>query len=209
MKTIRGKIRLFFVLWLVIVGLLIALNYENTSSLKRKLVIMEAFEDILEDTLELRRYEKNFIYYRNTASLDECVFYLFKLEDSCKRLQKYVAQVVGPDECRKFQLDLAQYKEILQTNIGLAKGGATNNLRIKRIRAKGKDLVNFAEHLIMVKRGRIEKRLRRSLAIPLISMGGFVFLIIFIFHLVNRGILIPLSLVEKAKIGRASCRERV
>jgi two-component system, NtrC family, sensor kinase len=197
MRTIRAKILIFFVLCLVSVGGLTILYYENTISLRHKLIVIENFDDLLEDILELRRYEKNLIFYRDAASIEECVFYLFKIEDDYKRLNKDIRRVIGQDEAHKFRDTLEKYKHVLEKGMGLVKGG-TNKARIERFRLMGRDLVDFAEHLIMVKRGRIEARLNRSLIMPLISISIFFVLIIVVFLWVSRGILKPLHLVEQA-----------
>jgi two-component system NtrC family sensor kinase len=197
MRTIRAKILIFFILCLVSIGGLTVLDYENTISLKHKLIVIENFDDFLEDTLELRRYEKNFIFYRDTASLQECVFYLFKIEDAYKRLNNDIRRVIGQDKAKKFPDVLEEYKYALEKVMEIVKGSA-NKAQIERFRLRGRDLVDFAEHLIMVKRGRIEARLNRSLIMPLISVGIFFVLIIVVFQLVNKGILKPLRLVERA-----------
>ncbi len=197
MKTIRGKITVFFILCFVFVGLLTALYYENTMSLRKELVIIENFDDLMNDILELRRYEKNFTYYHDTASLDESVFYFLKIEDACNRLDKDIVCVVGKEQSRKFKKDLADYKRILEKNMYLAKTGGTL-LDLELIREKGKALVDFAQYLIKVKRQRINQVLSRSLIISFASLAAFVILVAVVFHLVNRGILRPLSLVERA-----------
>ncbi len=197
MKTIRGKITFFFISCLVFSGVLTVLYYENTLSLRHELIVIENFDDLLNNILELRRYEKNFYYYRDLASLDESVFYLYRIEDAFEKLGKDISRIVGQEERRRFQDDLTGYKHILQSNMVMAKEGASK-FQIEEIREKGKTLVDFAQRLIRIKRGRIEKTLRHSLNIPLLSLGGFVVLVVVIFELVNRDILKPLGLVEKA-----------
>lgn len=197
MRTIRAKILIFFILCLVFVGAVTILYYENTISLRQKLIVIENFDDFLDDILELRRYEKNLIFYRDAASLEESISYLFKIEDAYKRLNKDIRRVIGQEEVGKFQDVLEEYKHALEKGMEIVKG-STNKAQIERFRLRGRVLVDFAEHLIMVKRGRIEERLTRSLIMPLISIGIFSVLIIVVFQLVNRGILKPLKVVERA-----------
>jgi two-component system, NtrC family, sensor kinase len=197
MKTIRGKITIFFIICLLFVGVLTGLYYENTIPLRQKLVTIENFDDLLNDILELRRYEKNFTYYHDTESLDESVFYLFKIEDAYKRLAGDITQVVGPDECMRFSRNLVDYKHALEQNMGSIKAG-TGNTGLEAIRAKGKALVDFAQGLIKVKRKRIDRVLNRSLIFPLVAIVAFLILIAVVIQLLNRGILRPLSLVERA-----------
>jgi signal transduction histidine kinase len=197
MKTIRAKIAVFFISCLVFVGVLTGLYYENTMNLRKKLVMIQNFDDLLKNILELRRYEKNFTYYHDTASLDESVFYYFKIEDAFKRFRKEITQVLGSDVCDAFQRDMNDYRDLLEQNMSLVKTG-TPKMNLEGIREKGKALVDFAQNLIKVKRKRIHRALNTSLVIPLGSMAAFVLLVLVVFQLVNRGILRPLSLVERA-----------
>jgi two-component system NtrC family sensor kinase len=197
MKTIRAKIAVFFALCLVFVGVLTGLYYQNTMSLGKKLVIIQNFDDLLKNILELRRYEKNFTYYHDPASLDESVSYFFKVEDAFNRFRQEIAQVVGTKECDAFQRDMTDYKDILGQSMSLAKTG-TPKMDLEGIREKGKALVDFAQKLIKMKRRRIERALGQSLIMPFASFAAFIILIAVVFQLVNRGILRPLSLVERA-----------
>ncbi len=197
MKTIRGKITVFFILCLLFVGVLTGLYYENTIPLRKKLVTIENFDDLLNDILELRRYEKNFTYYHDTESLDESVFYLFKIEDASKRLAGDITRVVGPDQNMAFRRILLDYKHALEQNMGRFKAG-NGHSRLEEIRARGKALVDFSQGLIKVKRRRIDRVLNRSLVFPLVAIVAFLILIAVVIQLLNRGILRPLSLVERA-----------
>jgi two-component system, NtrC family, sensor kinase len=179
------------------VGVLTGLYYENTMNLRGKLVTMENFDDLLNDILELRRYEKNYTYYHDTPSLDENVFYFFKIEDACKRLDTDITRVVGKKKSMAFKKDLADYKHVLGQNVLRVKTGHAS-INIEKIREKGKALVDFAQNLIQIKRRRIQQALGRSLIIPFASLAAFIILIAVVFQLVNRGILKPLSLVERA-----------
>ena len=64
MKTIRGRIIVFFILCLAFAGVLAVLYYQNVYSLRQKIYAIERFDDLLNDVLELRRYEKNFLFYK-------------------------------------------------------------------------------------------------------------------------------------------------
>lgn len=197
MKTIRGKISAFFILCLVFLGVLTGLYYENTMGLREKLVIMENFDDLLNDVLELRRYEKNFTYYHDAESLHESLYYFFQIEDASRRFERDIIRVAGRKDYVQFQQDMADYKLILEQYMRRIKTG-TGNVRLGETRSKGKALVDFAQKLIKLKRLRINEALNRSLPIPLASIAAFVLLIAVLFQLVNRGILKPLALVEKA-----------
>jgi two-component system NtrC family sensor kinase len=196
-KTIKAKITVFFVLCLSFTGFLTALYYQNIFALEKKFYLVERFDDLLNDILELRRYEKNFIYSRDLESLNESIFYFFRIEDASGRFADSVKDVVGPKAYDTFREDLSRYKHILEKNTDLIKRGA-GDIDVVGIREAGKSLVDFAQNLMSLKRLRIQKALSRTLTIPLAFLGTFAVLVVLIFQLITRSILKPLALVHKA-----------
>jgi two-component system, NtrC family, sensor kinase len=205
MKTIRGKIIAFFVLCLAFAGLLTLLYYQNAFSLRRKIYVIERFDDMFNDVLELRRYEKNFILYRNTASLEEGLVYLRGVDNDYQTLKADISTIIGAQESAAFGRSLVRYKKALDDIIGLKSANGSPALE-ERLRTEGKFLVDFAQDLIQKKRRRIDQTLKRVMAIPLASILSLIVLIVVIFRYVTSGILAPLSLVEKAteKVARDS-----
>ncbi len=197
MKTIRGKIISFFILCFAFAGVLTLLHYENAFSLRWKIHAIERFDDLLNDVLELRRYEKNFLFYRDTSSLKEGLIYLKRIDGSYQTLKEDINQIMGTDETITFGHNLTRYSRILDEIIAL-KTTAGSSVLEDRLRTKGKYLVDFTQTLIQKKRKRIDQTLKRVLTIPLVSIAILVVLVIVIFRLVNTGILKPLSLVESA-----------
>jgi two-component system NtrC family sensor kinase len=197
MKTIRGKIISFFVLCLAFPGLLTLLYYENAFSLRRKIYIIERFDDLFNDVLELRRYEKNFLFYRDTSSLEEGLVYLKRVDNDYEILKEDISGIIGTDESLAFGHNLTLYNQILDDIIGLKSAAGSSALE-EKLRTEGKYLVDFAQNLIQKKRHRIDDTLKRILTIPLISIASLLVLIIVIFRFVTTGILKPLSLVERA-----------
>lgn len=197
MKTIRGKIIVFFIVCLAFAGVLAALYYQNAFSLRRKVYVIERFDDLLNNVLELRRYEKNFLIYKDPASLREGMVYLQKVEDDYDGLKKEIVDIIGPSESAAFGYNLVRYKQIVDEFVVSRQAGNDQELE-ENLRAEGKRLVDFTQLLIQKKRYRIGQTLKRVLTIPLASIGFLVVLIFFIFRFVTTGILKPLSLVENA-----------
>jgi two-component system NtrC family sensor kinase len=197
MKTIRGKIISFSILCLAVASAVTAMFYQNAFSLKRKIYTIERFDDLLNDVLELRRYEKNLIFYRDAASLKEGAVYLLKVDNDFKILRDDIVGIIGMDECRAFSQNLVSYKHILDDVISM-KDVSSSQKQVEKLRTEGKSLVDFAQRLIRIKRKRIDATLKRALAIPLACVGGLIVLVAVIFRFVNRGILKPLSMIEEA-----------
>lgn len=197
MKTIRGKIIYFSVLCLVAACVVTALFYENTFSLRRKIYSIERFDDLLNDILEVRRYEKNVIFYRDSLSIREGTAYLSKIDDDFQILRDDIIGIVGTVECQTFSHDLISYKKSLDDIIN-TKDNDVDPEKQEILRIEGKSLVDFAQRLIRLKRNMIEQNIERALTIPLVCMVSLFILFLVIFRFVNSGILKPLSVVEKA-----------
>ena len=197
MKTIRGKIICFSILCLVTASVVTALFYQNAFSLRQKIYSIERFDDLLNDILEVRRYEKNLIFYRDTLSIKEGAAFLSKIDNDFKILRNDIISIVGAAECEAFSDYLAAYKKNLNNIIDI-KDPETDPEKQELLRTEGKALVDFAQRLIRLKRHMIEQNIERALAIPLVCMVALFILFLAIFRFVNSGILKPLSIVEKA-----------
>ena len=197
MNTIRGKIISFFVLCFAFAGLLTLLYYEDAFSLRRKIYAIERFDDLLNDVLELRRYEKNYLFYRDTSNLKEGIVYLNRVDDNYRILENDIVDIIGIDESSAFGHNLAHYKQILDDIIVLDQDENSPALE-EKLRTEGKYLVEFTQNLIQKKRRRIDQTLKRVLTIPIASIASLIVLVIVIFRFVTTGILKPLLLVESA-----------
>jgi len=198
-KTIRGRIAVFLAVCLAFIGFLTVTYYRNMLALEEKIAIVEKFDDFRESILELRRYEKNVIYYMDAESLNESIFYLFKTEDLANKLQDKIEQVVGPEKFQRFMLELQSYKRIMQENMANIKSGKGKDaLETSKFREKGKALVDFAQFLIEKKRLRIHKILKKTLHIPIPFVASLVLFVLVVFEILGRGVLKPMAIVKKA-----------
>ncbi|MGA8178573.1 MAG: ATP-binding protein [Desulfobacterales bacterium] len=197
MKTIKSKVMVLLIVCLAFIGALHVIYYHYIFSLQGKMELIEKFDDFRENILEMRRYEKNFIYFKDTGSLNETIFYFFRIEDFSRELAKDVIRVVGADKFSKFQNDLKDYKTILDQNMRRVKTGKAE-LNVERIRTKGKKMVDFANELIITKRHRIQKAINRIGIIPVIFLVSFIVFVILILQLISKGILKPVALMQQA-----------
>jgi two-component system, NtrC family, sensor kinase len=197
MKTIKSKVMVLLIVCLAFIGALHVIYYHYIFSLQEKMELIEKFDDFRENMLEMRRYEKNFIYFKDTGSLNETIFYFFRIEDFSRELAKDVIRVVGADKFSKFQNDLKDYKIILDQNMRRVKTGKAE-LNVERIRTKGKKMVDFANELIITKRHRIQKAINSIGIIPVIFLVSFIVFVILILQLISKGILKPVALMQQA-----------
>lgn len=198
MNTIKSRISVFFVLCLIFFSVLTFLYYHNILLLENKVLITEKFHELLDDILELRRYEKNYVYYRDGEDRYESVSYLYKTEDALKRSAAEIRPAIGENELRRFTDNLGDYKVALQETMVFMGNGNAERIYPEVLRSRGKVLVDSAQRLINLNRSRIREAMRKTFTIPLAFMGIFMLLVVFIFFLVVRSVLKPLALIRKA-----------
>ena len=182
---------------LTFIGLLTVLYYRNIRGLRKDLITVEHFDDLLNDILELRRYEKNFIYTGDIESLRENQLYLTKVENDSLKLADSIKGVIDEEGYENFRNAIFGYKRILESSADLRKKG-TGKIDVDAVRKEGKALVDCAQNLIQLNRQRIQETLSSTLRIPLAFLGTFFVLVFVLLQLITRGILRPLALVRSA-----------
>ena len=196
LNTIRGRIVAVFVACLAFVIILTAFYYWNLFSIERRLTIMENFEDLFNDILEIRRYEKNFLFYRDRDSLKQNISYISETKEITAKLAVDIAQVIGEEELQGFRNNLDSYKGMMAESQDRLER-KISQIEVEKIRAKGKELVDFSQNLLRIKRERIHRALTRTLSIPIAFVGSLVLLLALIFQLVVKKILKPLALIQR------------
>ena len=196
LNTIRRRIVAVFVTCLAFVVILTGFYYWNLFSIERRLAIAENFEDLFNDILEIRRYEKNFLFYKDRDSLNQNISYINETKEITAKLAVDIAKVIGEEELQRFGSNLDSYKGMMAANQERTEGEASQ-IEVEKIRATGKELVDFSQNLLRIKRGRIHRALKRTLSIPIAFATSLVLLIALIFQLVVKNILKPLALIQR------------
>jgi signal transduction histidine kinase len=172
------------------------ITYLSIYSLSNKLHIIESYDDLYNNILEVRRYEKNFILYQDSLSLKESIAYLDRSQDLEDTLATNISTIVGADEFNRFRNVLSDYRKLINSYL-VSDRSAMSSSDVALVRSKGKELVDFAEKLIINKRQRIHKVLIRTLVIPFVFLLIFITAIFFTFRIVVRDILHPLQLIQR------------
>lgn len=197
MRTIRSKVIILFSLCVFFVVALALLAYQNTRYLEAKLMIIESFDDLLDDVLELRRYEKNLIFYQDAVSLEQCSRYLLQVDAAFQQIAPDIITVAGNQKYSQFEGDLDAYKKLLNGYMSIVRKGEQLP-DLLEIRESGKKLITFSEDLVNLKRERIKVRLHRYVIYFAVLLFFFFSLFVYIFELISRSILRPLKVVEEA-----------
>jgi signal transduction histidine kinase len=196
LNTIRGRITAIFILGFILLLAITAVNFWNVLSVNQKLRLIENYDDLFNNILEVRRYEKNFILYKDVSNLQESLVYLDKAEDLAGGLSGNISEIVGGNVFDRFMSTLLSYRQII------SKYTASDNDQISQsdidlMRSRGKQLIEFVRRCIDIKRHRIHSALFHSLFIPFLFLFIFLTATILTFRIVLRDIFQPLELIQR------------
>jgi signal transduction histidine kinase len=137
-----------------------------------------------------------FLFYRDGDSLKQNISYISETKEIAAKLAVDIAQVIGEEELQRFRNNLDSYKGMMEANQDRLERKA-RQIEVDKIRAKGKELVDFSQNLLRIKRERIHRALTRTLSIPIAFVGSLVLVLTLIFQLVVKNILKPLALIQR------------
>ena len=196
LNTIRGRIIAVLILGFILLLVITAMNFWNVSSVKKRLLIVENYDDLFNNILEVRRYEKNFILYKDVSNLRESLEYLDKAEGLANQLSFNISEIVGSNAFQSFISLLNDYRQIIR-RYTISDNDEISQPDIELMRSRGKQLIEFVKKLINIKRQRIHRALYHSVVIPFLFVIIFLALIMLTFRIVVRDIFQPLQLIER------------
>jgi two-component system, NtrC family, sensor kinase len=202
--NLQGKFKV-----LSLIGLLIWLSnfsiiYFEIHGINQATLDLEKCEDLYNSTLEIRRYEKNFLLYHDQADFDETLNQFEYTRQSLGNLP-FDKGIGGHSYVREnLESALSDYGHLL-SNLGQApQFNAPDEVTQEKIRIIGKRMVDMSHELLAEGKKQVAVAAHRALRWPVISMG--LILVVFTIGavLVNRKVIQPLASLEQAttKIGR-------
>ncbi len=190
--SIKGQIFLVFAVTFISLAALTLLNLWNLSTVKGRLLLGERYYDLLNNMLEMRRFEKNYLFYNDVASIQEGRYY-FKVVDSLvSELSDDIIDITDRETLDKFRGVLGDYERIL----GLYETEGRAAADPGQIRRLGKELTDFADKFLRVKQQRIRKAFVEVSVLPFAFLGIFFLLMLLVIKLVSLGLLRPLKVLQ-------------
>jgi two-component system, NtrC family, sensor kinase len=201
-RSIRGKIFIMFTVTFLSITALTGFNFWNLSMLKTRMLLSEGYDDLLNNILELRRFEKNFLIYGDNKSLVESKEYLDRIDSLVTDLSEDLPRLVGEKSFGEFQTTLRNYR-ILVGNI--KEGDLTTS---ETLRNSGKTLTGAADHFREIKRNRIHATIARTSILPFAFFGILLLLMALVLWIISHGLLKPLDVVMETTrlVGRGDFR---
>ncbi|MGC9195529.1 MAG: sensor histidine kinase [Syntrophobacteraceae bacterium] len=187
--SLKGQIFIAFAATFVTVCALSILNFWNISVLRQHLLIEDRYYDLLNSVLEVRRYEKNYLLYKDRAAMREAKHYLEKIDSMVKDLRADIRKLTGTKTTQNFLNVLGSYHKTLS----LYQTGAMASADADRFRREGKELTDFAVMFLRVKQVATRQAIGRVSVLPVAFFAIFLLLMLLVIKLVSIGLLRPLK----------------
>ena len=191
-RTISNRLVIIFVAIMCFVTLLAVAYTINIFALKANLEIIEDFYSLFNNVLELRRYEKNFIYGLGTDNLEEITFYLDTIDKDSGRLAKSIVGAVGEEKYRYFLANLTAYRRLIEHKEQISPDDAAT------LRRYGKEMVDFSQRFLNYKRQQFHNALHTTLYAFVMATGGVFVFILSLFFFQTQNILRRLAGLQEA-----------
>lgn len=190
--SIKGQIFIVFTVTFISLAALTLLNLWNVSTVKGRLLKGERYYDLMDNILEMRRFEKNYLFYNDVESLKEGRYYLEWINSIVSELSGDIVDITDRKTFEKFRDALGDYQTLLGRYETEGRGAADPEL----MRSKGKELTDFADRFLRIKQERIRKAVVNVSILPFAFLGIFLLLMLLVIKLVSLGLLRPLRVLQ-------------
>ncbi len=201
---IRRKIILAFLFCFLSVLVFAILSLQNHREISHRLRLVEVADDLVNNILEIRRFEKNFFLYKQHQSLEEAASYVDRVAKLYKEHEEDILRLTQKGTESQFRATLADYRQTLsQIRAGLkSASGTTPRSDIsgleESLRGTGQKLLDIAGQWTKQERIKIDRLFRSTLYLFVVSMLFFCFLGIFVALYISRLMTGPLIQMQQA-----------
>jgi signal transduction histidine kinase len=112
---IRDKLFLGFGLYIFLAVILGFFAYKELRTIGTRLTLVETADDITNTILEVRRYEKNFLLFKDRESYEELQKYLDTLKKNIDSIHAEIVAEIGSDNYTMMKSAIAGYEGLIRT----------------------------------------------------------------------------------------------
>lgn len=199
MNSLRQKITIgYYAISALIVGLSLLAFFE-LRLIEGKVLAGEKVSGFFDTSLEMRRFEKNFFLYHQTADAVENSAYLAAAQNLLRDNAVDFALLSEPARIDLLQDALDRYSRLMHEYIQLANFNTPKSDVVEgKIRKAGKEIVTIAEEITRVERKRSHTLLEQHRYSLTVSIGILIVLVIAIGQVLSRMVSLPLKHMEES-----------
>jgi signal transduction histidine kinase len=214
---IRDKLFLGFGLYLALAVVFGILAYKDLGTISTHLRHLEISDDTTNALLEMRRYEKNYLLYRDSGSLVEIARFLRAMKASIEKIRVEMASNIGAEKVALLDRSLSEYEHLVGQLGQRGDDSRTAAQRkqeeqtVERIRMIAREIQVYVEGNAKKERSDIDTILRISAVLLFVTLGIIVVAGTIINFQLAKSIVTPIQDLERItkKIARGDFTESI
>ncbi len=195
---VRRRIIQAFLFCVLAILIFAGLSFQAHWEMGRRLRLVERADDLVNNILEIRRFEKNFFLYRQPASLKEARAYLQRVDEICCSRENGMPQLGATPQYKPFHQTLRAYQETLTQIENLLQKSSPGydppglDVLEETLRNLGQQLLMMAEGWAKEERVVIDQLFLRAVYLFVFSIVLFVILGVVVAWYISRLLTRPL-----------------
>lgn len=185
----------YYAVALLITGMA-ALTFIELASIEEKVSLGERTSELLETTLEIRRFERNYFLHRQPADYEEGRRHVARAWILLDDNRADFAGAGSPETLSRFQTLLKVYGERMAAYAAAAMRNGSVAAAENDVRATGKDIVAIAADMAATEKTVVRSALAAFRGILVAAIAGLAILILIMSRAVARRIVGPLQTME-------------
>jgi two-component system, NtrC family, sensor kinase len=177
---IRRRVITLFLFCLLSVVIFAGFSFQIHRDIGRRLRLLEMTGDLFSNILEARRFEKNFLLYKQPASLEEALSYVEGVMEMYRPHEAEIMRIKHDPRDKEFNRNLTAYKNVLIKMQSMIKPGVSwenspefSHL-VDSVRNLGQSLVETTERWKQEERLQIDRLFQRAMYLFFISILVFM-----------------------------------
>jgi signal transduction histidine kinase len=134
---IRDKLLLGFGLYILLAVVLGFFAYKELRTISFRLLLVETADDITNTILEVRRYEKNFLLYKDETNFKEMKQYLAQLSEDIGDIEEEIIAELGRSSYESLRTDIGEFDRLIG---GIAETFTEQIKQEDHVRISGRDM---------------------------------------------------------------------
>ena len=200
---IRRRVITLFLFCVMSVVVFAGFSFQIHRDIGRRLRLLELTGDLFSNILEARRFEKNFLLYKQPASLREALSFVERVEELYRSHEGEILRLKRDPRDPEFSRTLSAYKNVLiQAQTLIQTKAQEESLNFSHLeesmRNLGQNLVEITERWEKEERLQIDLLFQRALYLFLVSILIFIGLGILVAFYLARLLVRPMDQMQAA-----------
>lgn len=188
-ESLKQKLALIYAIALLLMFSIIMVNWYNLRNVENMVISGQIISNLFDNTLEIRRFEKNYFLYNKEEDYQELSIYLNRVESLLDVNRRQFTLFTSDSIISKLSGNISDYREALESARNIESRHSRSAMRMQ-LRDFGRQIVVSAEKISRTERRTMQVTLQTArhaliLSVILFSMASIIGGVIFYNRLIK------------------------